>query len=101
MKAGFEGGRLQGVQAIRERAERYRDGFVQAHDLGEVLGVSEIELLAIEVSDGGMSLHDDARLGAVDPRHKGARHGRDQTRLELVGALTEVPDVAIAILREP
>src|SRR5262245_47187558 len=95
---GLQWCRLLRLQAAGERAGGNIDRLGEAQGLSEVLGVAEGEFLAIEVSDGRVRLHDDARLVPVDAGHEGSLEGRDQAIRELVGVLAEVPHVAVLVL---
>ena len=69
-QAGLQGVVSVVVRRIGERGHPIRNGdrVGQTDHFRQIFGVTEIELLAIEIAEGGMGFHDDARLGAVDAR---------------------------------
>ena len=75
----FQRGRFLRSQAVAERARPNRNGFVDTECFRKVLGIAERELLPVEVADGRMGFHDNARLVAVDARDERAVDGSDQT----------------------
>ena len=84
-----------------ERASRHGDGLGETEGVREILGIRQREFLTVKVADGRVSFHDDSRLVAVDPSHKGAGNGGDQAILKLVGVFAKIPHVAICVLGEP
>jgi hypothetical protein len=83
-------------------------GTIAEADRLEILGLAEEELLAVEVADRGMGLHDQARHGAVHPPHPRAREidgqastDERQAPVDERRVLAEVPDAAVLVLGEP
>src|SRR5207247_7359776 len=69
---GLQRSGLVSSQAVMESAEWHGDGILKAFRFGKVLCVVEREFLTIEVSDQGVSFHDNAGLVVVDARRKGS-----------------------------
>src|SRR5207253_4510418 len=98
---GRYGSRLGGLQAVVERAgwEGNADSIGETRHFRHVLGLPEQELLAVEVPDGRVSLHDEARLGATHTGRPGARQVDGQSPVVEQGrVLAEVPHVAAVVL---
>src|SRR5262249_6971457 len=95
---GLEVGEFLGLEAVLERPVRDRGRLVQAQHLPPVLGDAAREFLAVGVPNLWMALHDDPRLRPVHPSFPGA-FGADLTVVKGLGVFTEVPDVAILVLR--
>ena len=72
-----------------------------ADDRSTVLGMTRVVLLPIGKPGARPGGHHDARLRPVDAGLEGALGRHELAVLVLPGALTEVPDVACAILRVP
>ena len=100
-QVGFQGRGLLRFQAVVERASRHGDGLGETQCVREILGIRQREFLTVKVADGRMGFHDNSRLVAVDPSHKGAVNRGDQAILKLVRVFAEVPHVAICVLGEP
>src|SRR5437870_9844153 len=96
-EVGLQRGGLLRFQAVVERASRHGDGLGETECVREILGIGQREFLTVKIADGRVSFHDDSWLVPVDPSHKGAVNGGDQTILKLAGVFAKVPDVAISV----
>ncbi len=76
-EARLQGGSLLGFQAVIKATEGNSDRGSQAGHFREVLGVTEIGLLTVEVPDGWMGFHNDSLLRAVNAGHECAIYSRD------------------------
>src|SRR5215213_3052014 len=92
---------LLGLHHVIEGTVGHPHRFVQAEHSGHVLGLAFVVLLAVGLTHLRMSLHDDPRLGSVNPCLPRALCAHHLAVFVLLGVLPEVPDVAFLVLGEP
>src|SRR5215213_1162521 len=92
---------LLGLHHVIEGTVGHPHRFVQADRFGHVLGLAFVVLLAVGLTHLRMGLHDDPRLGSVDPGLPRALCAHHLAVFVLFGVLPEVPDVALLVLGEP
>ena len=78
-----------------------RNGLTQVEHTSAVFRRVQQELLAIEITNLGMSLHHNARACAVHPTLPGAAQAGHPTTHQLIGVFAEVPDISVLVLSEP
>src|SRR5215216_950837 len=90
-----------GLEHVIEGSVGHRDRFVQALHLRHVFCLARIVLLAVGLTYLGVGLHDDPRLGSIDPCLPRALCARDLAVFVLLCVLPEVPYGAFLVLGEP
>ncbi len=90
--SGLERGRFLGEQSVVGVHERDDHVGVAPQDGEDIQGVAGVVLLVVRRADPGVRLHEDARLGPVDPRRERAFATRHvPVTVQRCGSLAEVP----------